>query len=404
MAEQKTTNNDPLIGKTTKALRSLGPIFAFVRPYKLVAAAAMMILVVTALAKLSMGQGFHFIINNGFVNGTEALLMQANLLFIVLITLLAAGTAMRFYLMTWLGERVSADIRKAVFKRIIHLHPGYFEENRSGEIMSRLTADTSVLQSIIGTSFAVSLGNILMLIGSVVMLLVINFKLTLLVIAFVPVILIPMSFFGRKVRQLASSSQGAVADISTFAGEIIQNIKVVQGYTRESQEQQAFDHEAERAFELAKHRVKHRALMIGAVSFLTFSAIDLMFWVGGMDVQAGRMSGGELGAFVFYAVMVAFSMAGVAEIYGELQRAAGASKRLIELLQTESQIRNPASPLPFFNVDEISNDTVIEFKQVDFHYPSRPDSPALTDINLLIPKNKVTAIVGPSGAGKTTLF
>ncbi|WP_372761780.1 ABC transporter transmembrane domain-containing protein, partial [Pseudoalteromonas sp.] len=299
--------------------------------------------------------------------------------------------------------RVSNDIRKAVFNRIVTLHPSYFEENRSGELMSRLTTDTTLLQSIIGSSFSMALRSALMLIGGLAMLLFTNLKLTLVVVACVPLVLVPMLVFGRKVRKLASSSQDAIADISTYAGEIMQNIKVVQSYSHEQREQQAFAREVEKAFNVAKSRIKQRSFLIAAVIFLTFSAISVMLWVGGSDVLAGTMSGGELGAFVFYAIMVAMSVATVAEVYGELQRAAGAAARLLELLAVNSEIENPINPQDH-QLNATPDPLAIELTQVSFNYPSRPDVSALNNVSLKIAPGKTIAIVGPSGAGKTTLF
>jgi len=397
--------NQPISGNTSSskkaaAFTSMLPIFAFVKPYKLMLTLALLALLVTAAVNLSLGQGVKFVIDSGFIAGSVEQLQSAILALIGLISLLAIGTFSRFYLMSWLGERVSADIRKAVFNRIVTLHPSYFEENRSGELMSRLTTDTALLQSIIGSSFSMALRSLLMLIGGLVMLMVTNLKLTLFVIFIVPVILIPMMIYGRKVRKLAESSQDAIADIGTYAGEIIQNIKVVQSYTHEVKEQSAFADEVERAFVVAKRRVKQRSFLIAIVIFLTFGAISGMLWVGGMDVLQGEMSGGELGAFVFYAIMVAMSVATVAEVYGELQRAAGSATRLLELLEVESDIKELVTPETLQSTAQ----SVIKFKDVDFCYPSRPDSAALNHINLVIPTGKIIALVGPSGAGKTTLF
>lgn len=363
-------------------------------------AMALLALLITAAVNLSLGQGVKFVIDSGFIAGSVEQLQSAILGLIGLISLLAVGTFSRFYLMSWLGERVSADMRKAVFNRIVTLHPSYFEENRSGELMSRLTTDTALLQSIIGSSFSMALRSILLLIGGLVMLMVTNFKLTLFVIFSVPIILIPMLIYGRKVRKLAESSQDAIADVGTYAGEIIQNIKVVQSYTHEVKEQDAFAHEVEKAFSVAKQRVKQRSYLIAIVIFLTFGAISAMLWVGGMDVLKGQMSAGELGAFIFYAIIVAMSVATIAEVYGELQRAAGSATRLLALLEIESDIKELVSPQAMNNHAQ----SVISFKNVDFCYPSRPDSAALHQINLAIPTGKIVALVGPSGAGKTTLF
>lgn len=405
MSDNSQTINQPISDNSSaknkpKAFSSLLPIFAFIKPYKLMLALALFALLITAAVNLSLGQGVKFVIDSGFIAGSVEQLQSAILGLIGLISLLAVGTFSRFYLMSWLGERVSADIRKAVFNRIVTLHPSYFEENRSGELMSRLTTDTALLQSIIGSSFSMALRSILLLIGGLVMLMVTNFKLTLFVIFSVPIILIPMMIYGRKVRKLAESSQDAIADVGTYAGEIIQNIKVVQSYTHEVKEQYAFAYEVEKAFSVAKQRVKQRSYLIAIVIFLTFGAISGMLWVGGMDVLKGQMSAGELGAFIFYAIIVAMSVATIAEVYGELQRAAGSATRLLALLEIESDIKELVSPKVMNNHAQ----SVISFKDVDFCYPSRPDSAALHQINLAIPTGKIVALVGPSGAGKTTLF
>ncbi|MDK1288684.1 ABC transporter transmembrane domain-containing protein [Pseudoalteromonas umbrosa] len=386
--------------KQQKAIASLLPIVTFIKPYKWVALLALLVLLITAGLNLSIGQGVKFVIDSGFIAGSKEQLTQAISGLVVLISLVAVGTFCRFYLMSWLGERVSADIRKAVFNQIVHLHPSYFEENRSGEMMSRLTTDTTLLQSIVGSSFSMALRSALVLLGGLIMLLVTNIKLTLLVVACVPLTLVPIMIFGKRVRKLSENNQSAIADISTYAGEIIQHIKVVQSYTHEEKEKHAFGGEVEKAFNVARQSIKQRSFLIAAVIFLTFGAISVMLWVGGMDVLEGRMTGGELGAFIFYAIMVAMSVATIAEVYGELQRAAGAASRLLELLQIDSAIKDVTEPKPMHYGNEVS----IAFKNVDFYYPSRPDTPALKDINLSILKGKVVALVGPSGAGKTTLF
>ena len=383
-----------------KAFNSLLPIFSFIKPYKLMLSLALLALLMTAAINLSLGQAVKLVIDNGFIAGSAQQLQATILGLVFLVGLLAVGTFSRFYLMSWLGERESADIRKAVFNRIVTLHPSYFEENRSGELMSRLTTDTALLQSIIGSSFSMSLRSFFLLAGGLVMLFVTNLKLSLVVIVAVPFILIPMLIYGRKVRALAETSQGAIADIGTYAGEIIQNIKVVQSYTHEAREQIAFGEEVEKAFVVAKRRVKQRSFLIAIVIFLTFAAISSMLWIGGMDVLSGKMTGGELGAFVFYAIIVATSVATIAEVYGELQRAAGSATRLLDLLKVESDIKQPNQS----SVMKAQSTSAITFEQVNFSYPSRPDIPALQDINLMIPAGKTVALVGPSGAGKTTLF
>ncbi|TRX56807.1 ABC transporter transmembrane domain-containing protein [Thalassomonas sp. M1454] len=386
--------------KQQKAFKSLLPILAFIKPYKLMVFYALFALLLTSLVSLSIGQGVKYVIDKGFVAGSMSELQSSIFFLVGLIALLAIGTFCRFYLMSWLGERVSADIRKTVFNRLITLHPSYFEENRSGELMSRLTTDTTLLQSIIGSSFSMALRSLLMLIGALIMLLITNINLTMYILLGVPLALIPMKFHGKKVRNLASKSQDSIADIGTYAGEIIQNIKVVQSFTHEDKEKQAFAKEVEIAFNIAKRRIRQRSMLIASVIFLAFSAISMMLWSGGRDVLSGSMSAGDLGAFVFYAIMLAMSVGTIAEVYGELQRAAGSATRLLELLSVETEIVETTSPLTLSNTGENS----ITIKNLSFNYPSRPEISALNNIDLLIPAGKVVAIVGPSGAGKTTLF
>lgn len=382
------------------ALDTLLPILTFVKPYKVTVAAALLALVVTAAVTLAIGQGVKMVIDNGFIAGSKEQLGEAIIVLVIMICLLAFGTFSRFYLMSWLGERVCADIRKAVFERLMGLHPSYFEENRSGEIMSRLTTDTTLLQSIIGSSFSMALRSGLMFLGALLMLVFTNLKLTLVVMGCVPFILLPMLFYGRKVRRLARKSQDRIADVGTYAGEIIRNIKVVQSYTREGYETAAFGHEVESAFAVARERIRQRSVLVAIVIFLVFGAICAMLWIGGMDVLAGNITEGELAAFVFYAIMVAMSLATISEVYGELQRASGAAERLCELLAVKSEIQAPLQPA---RLDDQA-DTLVSFERVDFCYPSRPGSPALIDINLTIRMGQVVALVGPSGAGKTTIF
>ncbi|WP_105200342.1 ABC transporter transmembrane domain-containing protein [Pseudoalteromonas sp. T1lg10] len=383
------------------ALRHLRPIFRFLLPYKWVVAAALFALVLTAGINLSLGQGLKQVIDQGFIAGSMEQLRGSVFLLISLIALMAVGIFCRFYLMSWLGERVSSDIRKAVFARILALHPSYFEENRSGEIMSRLTTDTTLLQSIVGSSLSMALRSTLMLIGGVIMLFITNVKLTLIVLLCVPMVLLPMKLFGRRVRTLASSSQDAIADISTYAGEVMQNIKTVHSFNRQGSELAAFDGEVDKAFAVAKKRIMQRSFLIAFVIFISFSGISFMLYSGGVDVLSGKMSGGELAAFVFYAIVVAMAVGTVAEIYGELQRAAGAAKRLIELLEVQSEILDPTQAQ---SLNTQAQADVIEFTDVSFHYPSRPQQSALSVFNLKITQGETVAIVGPSGAGKSTLF
>ncbi|MCW8196700.1 ATP-binding cassette domain-containing protein [Proteobacteria bacterium 005FR1] len=392
-----TTNNGRQALKT-KRLSVLADLFTFVRPYRMQSAGAAVALVFTALVTLSLGQGVRYLIDQGFMAQSQEALNRSVAVIVGLITLMAIGTFLRFYAVSWLGERVSADLRKAVFNHIVTLHPSYFETNRSGEITSRLTTDTTLLQNIIGSSASMALRSLLMLVGGTIMLLATNLKLSAIVMVCVPVVLLPIIIFGRRVRTLARASQDSIAHVGSQAGEVIQHIKTVQSYTREDMERQSFAGDVERAFEVARRRIRQRALLITAVILLVFTAITGMLWVGGSDVLAGEMSGGELGAFVFYAVVVAMSVATLSEVFGELQRAAGATERLMELLREETAIAAPEQ------AHLAPASASISFEQVTFCYPSRPGLPALRGIDLEVPEGKSLALVGPSGAGKSTIF
>jgi ATP-binding cassette subfamily B protein len=371
----------------------------FLLKYKGTLVAAGFALIFTAGVTLAMGQGVKILIDDGFVAGSVEKLNNAALFIVAIAALMSVGTYTRFYLVSWLGERVSADIRQAVFDHLITLHPNYFEENRSGEIMSRLTTDTTLLQSVIGSSASMALRSFLTFIGGLILLLVTNLKLTAFVLAGVPIVLIPILWYGRRVRSLSRKSQDTIADVGSYAGEIIQQIKTVQSYTQEANERKAFSRHVEDAFEIARKRIKQRAMLIAVVISLIFSAIAAMLWVGGNDVINGVMTGGELGAFVFYAIVVAGSVATISEVIGEVQRAAGAAERLFELLSIESLISAPQKPVdasalkPKLNIDNIS-----------FNYPSRPEQQALNSLSLEINEGKSLALVGPSGAGKSTIF
>ena len=383
-----------------KNLSILLELLTFIKPYKLKVAAALIALVLTASLTLSVGQGVRVLIYQGFAQQSTQELGSA-IGFILLITvLISIGTFFRFYLVSSVGERVSADIRLAVFNHVITLHPSYFETNGSGDIMSRITTDTTLLQSIIGSSFSMAMRSALMCAGAIIMLFATNIKLTLIVLASVPFILVPILFYGRKVRALSRQSQDSMADVGSYAGEAIEQIKTVQSYSRESQEKSFFAEEVERAYTIGRKRVKQRAILISGVIVIVFSAISGMLWVGGSDVINGAMSAGDLAAFVFYAIMVASSLATISEVMGELQRAAGATERLIEILQVESNIVAPVEPQSA--PDSLSAD--VAFEQVSFYYPSRPDQAALHQLSLSVQEGKVLALVGPSGAGKTTLF
>jgi len=381
-------------------LRTLKRAWAFLLPYRMRVVGAAIALTVTAAATLGLGQGLKNLIDSGFSGGNEAALNQALVFLIVLSVIMAFGTFARFYLVSWLGERVVADLRKAVFDRVLALHPGFFEVTKTGEILSRLTTDTTLLQSVIGSSASMALRNSLNFLGGLVMLFVTNAKLAGLVLLVVPLVVVPILVFGRQVRKLSRASQDRVADVGSFAEESFNAIRTVQAFTHEAEDRRRFGGEVKNAFDTAVRRIWARGLLSAVVILLVFNAIAVILWVGGRGVMSGEISGGELAAFIFYAATVAFSVGIISEVFGELQRAAGATERLIELLEEEPEIVAPENPI---ELPEPSRGH-IGFDAVTFHYPSRPDLPALSQFTLDVEPGETVALVGPSGAGKTTVF
>ncbi|HEX4975751.1 MAG TPA: ATP-binding cassette domain-containing protein, partial [Pseudomonadales bacterium] len=275
-----------------------------------------------------------------------------------------------------------------------------FETNLSGEIQSRITTDTTLLQSVLGSSISIALRNIIMMVGGVALMLITNFKLSAIILVSIPFIVFPILLVGRKVRNLSRLSQDKVADVSTYVGESLKSIKTVHAFNQQNMAKQHFSRFAEQAFDIAIVRIRVRATLIAVAIVLVLGAIGAMLWVGGRDVLNGSISAGDLAAFVFYAIMVAMSLGAISEVYGELQRAGGATDRLVELLNTQSLLIDPAKPLSLPSNHQGS----VEIKSLGFTYPSRPDHPALSELSLKVPAGKRIAIVGPSGAGKSTLF
>ena len=394
------SNHDHPESQLLAVPNTLLSLLQFLSPYKRQIFIFLIALLITAGITLSIGQGLRLLIDGGFADKSEDNLNTAVLFIIGLAVLMAAGTYVRFYLISWLGERVSADIRTAVFDHVITLHPAFFETNRSGDIMSRLTSDTTLLQSIIGSSMSIALRSGISSLGALIMLLATNFKLSLIVLLSIPLILLPILYFGRRVRTLSRQSQDSIASVGSYAGEVIQQIKIVQSFTQESFEKAAFGEEVERAFSVAKKRIGQRAILTAMVILAIFGALSAMLWFGGRDVMSGAMSGGDLGAFIFYATLMALGVASLSEVYGELQRAAGATERLMELLHAPNEI----VLAELITADVVNLQASITFNDVNFCYPSRPNQAALTDFSLTIPDGKIIALVGPSGAGKSTLF
>lgn len=381
-------------------MHNLRQLAVFLAPYKLKLLLAAVALVIAASGMLLLGQGLRLVVDRGFASSDPHWLNLALMGTLAVVTVLALASATRFYLVSWIGERLAADLRHAVFNHLLTLEPEYFFRNGAGEIQSRLTADTSVLQSLFGSSLSLALRNLLTLIGAIILLLITSPWLTLLVLLGIPMAVVPVVAFGRRVRKLSRSSQDSIAELGSYAGEALQGIETVQANNHEFESSRLYGHRVERAFEQAKSRIFQRALLTGFAMLVVFTAVGLILWQGGHDVLDGKMTAGELTAFVFYAIVASGAVAALAEVAGEVQRAIGAAERLLELLAAKPAIAAAAKPslLPSPVRGEV------EFEQVSFAYPSRLEQPAVKDFSIHIKAGERVALVGPSGSGKTTLL
>lgn len=358
--------------------------------------AACLALIITAGITLSLGQGIRWVIDRGLA-ADDIQNLKLGLAFLMGISIvMAIGTYIRFYMMSWLGERISADLRFMAFNRLLEQHPDYFDNTQSGEIMTRITTDASILQSLVGSSISMALRNVLMSIGGLIMMLTTSPALTALILVTVPVVLVPILVLGRRVRALSRASQDRLADVGQNAGEALGEIRAVRAFGQIQATQNRFIESVEAAFQIARRRIAQRSALIAAVIVLVFCALSVMLWVGGQAVINQTLTPGELSAFVFYALLVAMGAATLAEVISEVQRASGATERLAEFINLPTPRAHGTDPFP--------TNQPIKFSDVHFRYPSRPDHPILQGLNCEFLPGQTTAVVGSSGAGKSTLF
>jgi ATP-binding cassette subfamily B protein len=381
-------------------LSKLRLVWNFASAYPAQIAAALLALVVAASATLAIPRAFKLVVDRGFGADQAGSIAPYFYGMLGIVAVLAVATAVRFYFVSWLGERVVADLRRAVQSHLLSLDPSFFEENRPSEIASRLTSDTSVIEQVVGTSLSVALRNVFMGIGGLVYLFTLSAKLTGLMLLVIPLTILPISVMGRRVRTLSRASQDSIAGVGAMVSEVLGAIRIVQAFTQEPREAERFGGAVERTFAAAKRRIVTRAIMTAIVIGLIFGAITLVLWEGARDVIAGDMTGGTITAFVLTAAIVAGAFGALTEVYGDVMRGAGAAGRMAELLQARATIAAPTRPVALPEPPQGR----LDFEAVTFRYPSKPDARAVIDFTLAVAPGETVAVVGPSGAGKSTLF
>ncbi len=390
--------NEPEVTGSRK-IGNLSMIWRFARRYPGRIAGAAAALLVAAGATLAIPMSFRLIIDRGF-SGESGDIARWFQYLLLLVAVMAIATAFRFYFVTWLGERVVADVRTAVQRNLLRLSPSFFEENRPSEIASRLTADTTIIEQVVGTTVSVALRNIVMGTGGVIILFALSPKLAGLLLLGIPVVILPIVFMGKRLQDLSRKSQDRVADVGAMVDEVLGAMKIVQAFNQQGREAARFGDAVDSVFATARRRIALRAVMTAMVIALIFSAITMVMWQGALDVQAGRLSGGTIAAFVLTGGLVAGAFGALTEVYGDLLRGAGAAARLAELESAEPEIRPPAQPRPLPTLARGE----LQFEHVEFRYPTRRDVSALKDFSLTVRPGETLAVVGPSGAGKSTLF
>ncbi|MBE1283088.1 MAG: ATP-binding cassette domain-containing protein [Rhodobacteraceae bacterium] len=399
MARNNTAPNATEERQSSRKIGVLSALWPFMRPYKLLMLAATCALVMTAGLSLTLPVAVRRVVDSFRVDASE-ILDQYFLAALGIAGLLAVGTGLRYALVTKLGERVVADIRMAVFDRVIGMSPEFFEKIMTGEVLSRITTDTTLIQSVLGSSVSIALRNMLLFMGGLVLMLLTSAKLTAMVLLIVPAVIVPILVLGRRLRKVSKDNQDWIAASSGNAGEALSAVQTVQAFTNEGASRASFAELTETSYDVSRKRIRTRAYLTVIVIFLVFTGIVGVLWMGANDVRAGLMTEGTLIQFVIYAVLVAGSVAALSEIWSELQRAAGATERLVELLNAQDRIQDPEHPTAL--VQPVRGE--ITFDNVSFRYPARPDTAALDQVNLSIQPGETVAFVGPSGAGKTTII